>query len=617
MDAIESRLGTLQTEESQLIQNVPKNWRVEREVIELGNLELYTLDKKVERSISTFEAKESKIQLLHHFFSKAGVTVEHDKEKPTMDFNVRCDAPFSMKYGLLTKKVGANENFKFKLGDEKISNDFRDFSFDPNFKSCAFTFTNSMSSDGETYGFRLVNETPKMAKIAEFMKTTEVCSVKKDTDKFFNTTEFSNTTCPVAYDSIKILPEPEDSLHARIVSLIGQDLPADFIKNGDPYAKLDFSKAPKFDAILVSYLVFRADFYGTLMARLLAYHADRGAFVRVIASDVIALKKDEDMFEKMMAQHPNMKFLEYRFDSRQKGGGWISELHRTNHVKLFITYSKENPEASQVIFGGKNIHDGFVFKTPVDVSRFPEMVNYATGDDSWAFWRDFEMVVKGQKITESLVRHYLNFYHINKENLVMKMSSLAVAKADAMEAKTETLRSYVSIPFKDEPNLNLFYARMIDSAKKKILISSPYFRPVKEIADALDRAVDRGVDITIITRLDLEGDTADFILGAVNKDGVNRFLKEIKVYEYVEPKVILHSKLLMIDDEFTFISSVNLNKRSYYHDLENGVIVNDPKFTNVMTTLYKRYLEISEQLTEKQRIVFWKRWIIKAFDKVL
>lgn len=158
---------------------------------------------------------------------------------------------------------------------------------------------------------------------------------------------------------------------------------------------------------------------------------------------------------------------------------------------------------------------------------------------------------------------------------------------------------------------------MLDTAKKKILISSPYFRPVKEIAQALDRAIARGVDITIITRLDLEGDTADFILGAVNKDGVNRFLKKVKVYEYTEPKVILHSKLLMIDNEISFISSVNLNKRSFYHDLENGVVINDREFTVQMGELYKEYMKISRQITEKQEIIFWKRWIINIFDKVL
>ena len=158
---------------------------------------------------------------------------------------------------------------------------------------------------------------------------------------------------------------------------------------------------------------------------------------------------------------------------------------------------------------------------------------------------------------------------------------------------------------------------MVDSAKKKILISSPYFRPVKEIAEAIDRAIQRGVDITIITRLDLKGDTADFILGAVNKEGVNRFIGKVKVYEYIEPSVILHSKLLMVDDDFTFVSSVNLNKRSFYHDLENGVVVHDAKFTVKMGELYKEYLKLSKPLTEEQKVIFWKKWVIAIFDKVL
>lgn len=615
---IESRIGSLDSDQQVVIQNDNKNWRVEKDNIELAQLDLYKDSNKVELSVSTYEATETKIQLTHKFFSTAGYTVvNHDDAKPTMNFNVRCDAPFAMKYGISTKKIMANEVYKFRLGDKKISNDYRDITLNSNFKTCTFTFVSSIDSADTQYSFNLVNEGQKLSNLSHLINTTEVCSVKKDSGKFFDTTEFPNMTCPLGYDSIKILPEPEDSLYARIDSLLGTELPADFIKNGNPYAPLDFSRAPKFDAVLVSYLVFRADFYGTLMARLLAYHADKGANVRIIVSDVISLDKDKIMYEKLMAKHPDIKVVKYKFDNKQQGGAWISELHRTNHVKLFITYSKENPEDSMAIVGGKNIHDGFVFRTPVDVSKFPEMVNYVTGDESWAYWRDFEMVIKGQEFTESLVRHYMNFYHINKENLVMKISSVAVAKENVAEAKKGTIRSYVSIPFKDEQNLNLYYSRLIDTAKKKVLISSPYFRPVKEIADALDRAIDRGVDITIITRLDLEGDTADFILGAVNKDGVNKFLKKVKVFEYIEPKVILHSKLLMIDDELSFISSVNLNKRSFYHDLENGVIVNDPKFTSVMDKLYKDYLKISVQLTEKQKIEFWKRWIIKVFDKVL
>lgn len=596
-----------------------ENWRIEKEEIELTQLAHYQKSKNVQFSLSTFEAKNTELTLTHKIFSS--MTNTHfsttDENKPKLDFQLKCENPFEMKYGFMTKKVKANETIRFSLGDKKIENDHRKIIFDQNLKECIATFTLSTEHKGEEYKFTIVNENQKLQFINELLTTSEVCKTKKNSDKFFENNDFTNMTCPKEYDSIKILPEPEDSLHARVIGLLGRDLPKDFVKNGNPYAELDFSNAPKLDAILVSYLVFRADFYGTLLARLMSYHADRGAFVRVIVSDVITLDKDKDMYEKLMARHPNIKFIRYEFDKSQKGGAKFSELHRTNHVKLFITYSKSSAEDSMVIVGGRNIHDGFVFKTPVNVSKFPEIVDYNGGDESWAYWRDFEMVIRGLSFTESMVRHYMNFYHINKDNLVMKSSALTIPTEKNEEQNQQTMRHYISIPFKDGTNLNQFYAKLIDSSKKKILISSPYFRPVKEIGEALDRAILRGVDITIITRLDLEGDTADFILGAVNKDGVNRFINKVKVFEYTEPKVILHSKLLMIDDEVSFISSVNLNKRSFYHDLENGVIVNDAKFTKEMGEVYKDYMKISRQITEEQKIIFWKRWIIKVFDKVL
>lgn len=626
--------GVMTAFEDKSLHNIPSasvDWRGEKERLELSDLGLYELSKNVQFSVSTFEARETTVSISHKFFTKLGFKRENDgrrgkaaenhvkKKIPVMNFTIKCDAPVEVKLGSLTKKIKAYNDFSFELGDTKISQGgAKEFKFHQDMNVCTVRFISSVDNSKKEYGFAIVNETKKLKSLESLISTTEVCSLKSGSGKFFDTAEFASMTCPMKYDSIKILPEPEDSLHARALALIGQDLPEDFLKKGNPYAELDFSKAPKFDAILVSYLVFRADFYGTLLGRLLAYHADRGALVRIVISDVITLGKDDAMFEKLMAKHPNMKVVKYRFDTTEQGGAWISEFHRTNHVKIFAGYSKANPQDSFAIVGGRNVHDGFVFKKPVNVSKFPEIVSYQDGgDESWAYWRDFEMVIRGQDFIESVVRNYMNFYHINKDNLTMKLSSVAIHKANAQDAEEESLRHYVSIPFKDEPNLNLFYARMIDTAKNKILISSPYFRPVKEIGEALDRAIQRGVDITIITRLDLEGDTADFILGAVNKDGVNRFLNKVKVFEYTEPKVILHSKLLMIDDEFSFISSVNLNKRSFYHDLENGVVVNDSKFTQQMGSLYKDYMKISRQLTEQQKIVFWKKWIITIFDKVL
>lgn len=615
---LEKKINVLNSNEVTTIFHTKKFWRTTEESIELEDLKLYESKNNVIFNISTYEAKETKLKLTHKIFSNQNVSAfSNEEDKPRLEMEINCQAPFQIQYGFFTKKVKANETLKFSLGDKKIENDHRNLIFDSHLSECLVKFSLSNDPNEKEYEFKLVNENKKLVSLEQLLSTTEVCVTKKDSDKIIETNDFTNMTCPHAYESIKILPEPEDSLHARALELLGRELPNDFIKNANPYAELDFSKAPKLDAILVSYLVFRGDFYGTLLARLMAYHADRGTLVRVIVSDVITLDKDKKMYERLMARHPNIKFIRYEFDKSQKGGAKISELHRTNHVKLFITYSKENSNNSMVIVGGRNVHDGFVFRKPIDVSKFPEIVNYTTGDESWAYWRDFEMVIRGQNYVESMVRHYMNFYHINKDNLVMKASSITIPRSGALATDQQSLRHYVSIPFKDGPNLNHFYAKLIDQSKNKILISSPYFRPVKEIAEALDRAIERGVDITIITRLDLEGDTADFILGAVNKDGVNKFLNKVKVYEYTEPKVILHSKLLMIDDEVSFISSVNLNKRSFYHDLENGVIVNDTNFTKEMGEVYKEYMKISRQISEEQKIIFWKKWLIKVLDKVL
>lgn len=614
---LESKVINIESNEVKKFEPLIKAWRIESEQIELSDPSLYTNDKNVVFSISTFEAKATKLRLTQNIFSNQNFTNFSAEDKPRLEVEMSCLHPFTMKYGITSKNIKAKEILTFSLGDKKYENDYRDFIFTQDLSECLVKLELSTEPKGPEMQFRIVNESKKLNTLSTIISSAEVCATKKDSESFFETSEFTNMTCPVEYENIKILPEPEDSLHARVIQLLGRDLPKDFVKNGNPYAKLDFSKAPKLDAILVSYLVFRADFYGTLLARLMAYHADQGTLVRVIVSDVISLKKDKALYERLMTKHQNIKFIRYEFNTSQDGGKKVSELHRTNHVKLFITYSKDNSDNSMVIVGGRNIHDGFVFKTPVNVKNYPEIVDYNGGDESWAYWRDFEMVIRGQNFVESMIRHYMSFYHINKENLVMKSPAVIIQKSDAEEAKSKTMRHYISIPFKDGANLNTFYAKLIDQSKKKILISSPYFRPVKEIGEALDRAIQRGVDVTVITRLDLEGDTADFILGAVNKDGVNRFMDKVKVYEYTEPKVILHSKLLMIDDELSFISSVNLNKRSFYHDLENGVLVNDSEFTKEMGEVYKEYMKISSQITEKQKIIFWKRWIIKIFDKVL
>lgn len=144
--------------------------------------------------------------------------------------------------------------------------------------------------------------------------------------------------------------------------LTGQKPPADFIKNGDPYAPIDFSKAPKLKAVYLSSLVFRGDFYGAVMSRLLKHQADRGALVNVITTDYMMLDKDRKLLEPLAKGSANFKLDLFKYNNPNgilnHAANYITDRFRNMHVKMMVTLSDENESDNAMIFGGRNIHDG-------------------------------------------------------------------------------------------------------------------------------------------------------------------------------------------------------------------------------------------------------------------
>lgn len=290
------------------------------------------------------------------------------------------------------------------------------------------------------------------------------------------------------------------------------------------------------------------------------------------------------------------------------------------HVKLLITTSKERPELNTTFIGGRNVHDGFVFKTLPGKARYPEMVDYGDGkDESFCHWRDFEIKVQDPGFTRKAAAHFLTLWNYDAKTLAVRSINQNViqsAPADMrlFNSREPLVRHFMSFPYKDGHSLEVFYSEMVDSAEKSVKISTPYFRPTEMFMGALNRAVKRGVDITLITRLDLAGDTVDWLLSDANKAGVNQFWDKIHVYEYMEPKVILHSKIVLVDGKFSFIGSVNLNKRSFFHDLENGAMIYSPEFNQRMEKIYGTYLQDSRPIQNKLPTSPLKKVILDMFD---
>jgi len=177
-------------------------------------------------------------------------------------------------------------------------------------------------------------------------------------------------------------------------------------------------------------------------------------------------------------------------------------------------------------------------------------------------WKDMGMRITGSVVPFAV----LNFKKIwnFKEYFRYKKQ---IKKTTRIHWKTSPLRLNNTLFMK-----RFFYKdflHRINQAENQIWFMTPYFIPKRRLIKALGKAAERGVDIKLLisrkTDVSFFNWLPFFYFPFLVKRGVNIFL-------YKES--VLHAKNYIIDD-FITIGSTNLNHRSFLHDLEFDLQVQD------------------------------------------
>ena len=122
-----------------------------------------------------------------------------------------------------------------------------------------------------------------------------------------------------------------------------------------------------------------------------------------------------------------------------------------------------------------------------------------------------------------------------------------------------------------EQENNPFLEEMVDktdSAQRSIQIENLYFHPPKQLLNALIRASNRGVNIVILTNKNGSKSPGSHALYTQRSRYHSRQLFEghpkanITLFEYEVPYTSLHKKIMVIDENTTFIGSANLGMKS-------------------------------------------------------
>lgn len=404
-------------------------------------------------------------------------------------------------------------------------------------------------------------------------------------------------TCVMPPSDMHLLPESRDGFNAKVEALTGMRLPDAAFEAGDPNVPLDFANAPRLDLIYLSYLDLKADFSGAIIARALRHHAERGTLIRILVSEVLELDKDRALYEGLAAAFPNVQLQLFTWEPPRyaPAAQQFASLHRVHHIKLFATLSPD-PGRSRAILGGRNIHDGFLFSEALDLSGFPELQDYGEpGELSLAYfstYHDFEVEIRDAAAVRTLAAHLSTFWHRDFDTTVFRPFGITTTGAVAQTG----MRHFISVPYLDGNALERYWVELIDSAQESIEIVTPYLNPTPAIEAALNRALDRGVAVTIVARIELFGDLGGRLMTEMNMLFVEDYADRLTLYEYDPPDVVLHTKMLLIDRRLSIMSSVNLNRRSFLHDTENGLAVLDPAFYARLRQVVQGYIDQARRL---------------------
>nr|APO32710.1 ABC transporter transmembrane region [uncultured bacterium] len=138
----------------------------------------------------------------------------------------------------------------------------------------------------------------------------------------------------------------------------------------------------------------------------------------------------------------------------------------------------------------------------------------------------------------------------------------------------------------------------IYSAQKNVHIVNPYFVPTSSIKKALNRTIDRGVDVTIMVSsasdIPFTPDAALYKLHKLMKRGATVYMYNGGFH---------HSKIMMVDDLFCTVGTANLNSRSLRYDYETNAFIFDKKTTGELNNMFRNDIEHCTQLTPE----FWKK----------
>ena len=150
----------------------------------------------------------------------------------------------------------------------------------------------------------------------------------------------------------------------------------------------------------------------------------------------------------------------------------------------------------------------------------------------------------------------------------------------------------------------------INQANESVRITTPYFVPSSDLLETLKMTAQRGVTVELIIPQKNDSLMVQWASRAFYSE---LMLAGVKIYEFHGG--LLHTKSVVIDEQFCLVGTVNMDMRSLWLNFEVTLAIDDHEFTHKMYQLQNGYIEQSYvvSLEEWQKRSIYFRFLERTF----
>lgn len=128
-------------------------------------------------------------------------------------------------------------------------------------------------------------------------------------------------------------------------------------------------------------------------------------------------------------------------------------------------------------------------------------------------------------------------------------------------------------------------------AREEVVLTTPYFVPDEATVAALCTAARRGVRSTLV----VPALNDSRLVHLASRSYYDKLLAaNVQIHEYMGG--LLHAKTISVDGEFSFVSSANIDRRSFELNFEVSLAVFDHAFADRLSAVHAEYLEQSRRV---------------------